>query len=342
MMRASRKQQKHRRFFLPKAGPLQAGLQSVFLAAFAIACAPVQSGSWYDTQKTQKPRSFIQQFKHERTIRAANVPANGLVTVGKGETYYKLSLRYSVPLRSLLEINKARPPYRLSPGDRVRVPLQAFYTVQPKETLYAISRKYKTDVATLASMNNLGAPFAISVGQRLQVPGKRQNIAGAKRIVSRRTPPKPTAPAVAKKTTASKGKPIKRAGLPQAPRRVGRFQVPVKGQIISGFGPKEGGLHNDGINIAARSGTPIKAAENGVVVYAGNELRGYGNLLLLRHSDGWVTAYAHISQFRAKPGDRIKQGQVIGEVGQTGNVDKPQLHFELRKGTRAVNPNSLI
>jgi murein DD-endopeptidase MepM/ murein hydrolase activator NlpD len=130
--------------------------------------------------------------------------------------------------------------------------------------------------------------------------------------------------------------------MPSAPKRVGRFLVPVKGSIISGYGPKDGGLHNDGINIAAREGAPIRAAENGVVVYTGNELRGYGNLLLIRHSGGWVTAYAHTSKFLVKPGARVKQGEVVAEVGRTGNVDRPQLHFELRKGTRAVNPQSLI
>lgn len=313
----------------------------VLFGLLAASCAPIESGSWYDSQKSQKGRSFIDQFKHERRARAVKVPLDGLVTVGKGETYYKLALRYSVPLRALLEANKARAPYTLSPGDRVKVPLQAFYEVQRKDTLYSISRRYGTDVASLAKLNGLGAPFTISVGQKLQVPGKRQNIDGAKRKIAR---VKPQATKPSQSTT--KGQAAKRRAantkLPEAPRRVGRFQVPLKGQVISNFGPKEGGLHNDGINIAARSGAPIKAAENGVVVYAGNELRGYGNLLLVRHSDGWVTAYAHTSKFRVRPGDRVKQGQVIAEVGQTGNVDRPQLHFELRKGTRAVNPNSLI
>ncbi len=317
----------------------------VLFGLLAASCAPVESGSWYDSQKSQKGRSFIDQFKYERQVRSVNVPLDGLVTVGKGETYYKLALRYSVPLRALLEANKARPPYTLSPGDRVKVPLQAFYEVQPKDTLYSISRRYGTDVASLAKLNGLGAPYAISVGQKLQVPGKRQNIAGAKRKIARVKPqatkPKQSAAKSPAKAQARAQAKVK-TKLPEAPRRVGRFQVPVKGSVISNFGPKEGGLHNDGINIAARTGTPIKAAENGVVVYAGNELRGYGNLLLVRHSDGWVTAYAHTSKFRVRPGDRVKQGQVIAEVGQTGNVDRPQLHFELRKGTRAVNPNSLI
>jgi murein DD-endopeptidase MepM/ murein hydrolase activator NlpD len=123
-----------------------------------------------------------------------------------------------------------------------------------------------------------------------------------------------------------------------APRGSGKFLWPVNGKVVSAFGVKDGGLHNDGINIAAPLGTPIKAAENGTVVYAGNELRGFGNLLLIRHADGWVTAYAHCEAFLVKRGDQVKRGQVVARVGQTGNVTSPQLHFELRKGSQAVDP----
>jgi murein DD-endopeptidase MepM/ murein hydrolase activator NlpD len=118
----------------------------------------------------------------------------------------------------------------------------------------------------------------------------------------------------------------------------GKFLWPVNGKIISPFGPKDGGLHNDGINIAAPLGTPVHAADNGVVVYAGNELRGFGNLLLVRHADGWVSAYAHCDALLVKRGDNVKRGQVIARVGQSGNVSAPQLHFELRKGAEAVDP----
>jgi murein DD-endopeptidase MepM/ murein hydrolase activator NlpD len=118
----------------------------------------------------------------------------------------------------------------------------------------------------------------------------------------------------------------------------GKFLWPVNGKIISPFGPKDGGLHNDGINIAAPLGTPVHAADSGVVVYAGNELRGFGNLLLVRHADGWVSAYAHCDALLVKRGDNVKRGQVIARVGQSGNVNAPQLHFELRKGAEAVDP----
>jgi len=112
----------------------------------------------------------------------------------------------------------------------------------------------------------------------------------------------------------------------------------VKGQIISGFGPKKGGLNNDGVNIGAPAGTNVVAADNGVVAYAGNELRGFGNLLLIRHADGWVTAYAHNDKLLVKRGDTVKRGQIIAQVGSTGSVSTPQLHFEIRKGTDPVDP----
>ena len=123
-----------------------------------------------------------------------------------------------------------------------------------------------------------------------------------------------------------------------APRATARFAWPLPGKIIANFGPAGGGLHNDGINIAATLGTQVRAADNGVVAYAGNELRGFGNLLLIKHADGWTTAYAHNDKLLVQRGDTVTQGQVIATVGRTGNVDSPQLHFEVRKGTQAMNP----
>ncbi|WP_247883712.1 M23 family metallopeptidase [Azospirillum sp. B21] len=134
-------------------------------------------------------------------------------------------------------------------------------------------------------------------------------------------------------------KPEPKAEAAPLPRGGGRFLWPVKGKLISGFGPKPDGLHNDGLNIAAPKGTAVVAADNGVVAYAGNELRGFGNLLLLKHSDGWITAYAHLDKIEVERGATVKRGQVIARVGQTGGVSSPQLHFELRKGSQAVDPS---
>jgi murein DD-endopeptidase MepM/ murein hydrolase activator NlpD len=127
------------------------------------------------------------------------------------------------------------------------------------------------------------------------------------------------------------------------PPRTGRlFSWPVSGKVIAGYGPGANGLHNDGINIAAVPGAPVGAAEDGVVAYAGNELRGFGNLLLIRHEGGWMTAYAHNSELLVRRGQRVKRGQTIAKVGRTGNVSSPQLHFEIRKGTDAVDPMKFL
>jgi murein DD-endopeptidase MepM/ murein hydrolase activator NlpD len=133
--------------------------------------------------------------------------------------------------------------------------------------------------------------------------------------------------------------------VPEAPGAAGApsagaegFRWPVRGRIIAGFGKQPDGARNDGINLAVPAGTPIKAAEQGTVIYAGNELQGYGNLVLVQHKDGWVSAYAHADELTVRRGDGIQRGQVIGKAGTTGSVSQPQLHFELRKGSKPVDP----
>ena len=120
------------------------------------------------------------------------------------------------------------------------------------------------------------------------------------------------------------------------------FRWPVKGHIVSGFGTKADGGHNDGINISVPQGTPVRAAENGVVAYAGNELKGYGNLVLVRHANNWVSAYANNEQILVKRGDKVSRGQVIAKAGTSGSVSQPQVHFELRKGSRPVDPTKYM
>tara|TARA_B100001123_G_scaffold209233_1_gene236750 strand:+ start:177 stop:533 length:357 start_codon:yes stop_codon:yes gene_type:complete len=116
----------------------------------------------------------------------------------------------------------------------------------------------------------------------------------------------------------------------------------VRGRIISNFGPRAGGLHNDGINIAAPKGSAILAADNGVVAYAGKGLKGFGNLLLIKHADGWTTAYAHVDRILIRRGEVVERGQTIATIGSSGGVLRPQLHFEIRKGARAVDPRGQL
>ena len=159
------------------------------------------------------------------------------------------------------------------------------------------------------------------------------------RIEPRKTSPQPTKRVVSTATRL----PALPATLPAPPPRSrSRFAWPVQGRLLSEFGPKPGGLHNDGINIAAENGAPVRAAENGVVVYVGNELRGFGNLLLLRHADGWMTTYAHIGEALVSPGQTVRRGQVVARVGSSGRVSRPKLHFEIRKGKNPVDPTRLL
>jgi len=121
-----------------------------------------------------------------------------------------------------------------------------------------------------------------------------------------------------------------------------KFLWPVQGRVISPFGQRPGGGRNDGINIAARPGSSIHAADAGTVTYVGNELKGYGNLVLIQHDNGYITAYAHAERIDVQRGERVSRGQVIGSAGETGDVTEPQVHFEIRVGTRPVDPTSYL
>ncbi len=229
-------------------------------------------------------------------------------------------------------------------------------TVASGDTLYSLSRKYAVPVNDLAVMNNLSAPFNLSVGQKIRVPdlqnammtssvnGKtqQQNVVQPVKKATTNVPA-----TSAKKTQIAKQKekissdPSKK--LPKiGARSSSKFSWPVRGKILSDYGAKSNGLFNDGVNIAAKRGTAVVAAENGVVAYAGNEVKGMGNLIIIQHSDGWMTVYAHLDSMTVRRGAKVGVGQKIGTIGSTGKVDTPQLHFEIRKGTKAYNPSQYL
>ncbi len=227
-------------------------------------------------------------------------------------------------------------------------------TVQPGDTLYSLSRKYAVPVNDLAVMNKLTPPFNLSVGQKLRVPQSGNIVATEKttQVASATNTQKSATPAKKSETVAVQSKPVQTAKkissdpskkLPKITERSSsKFSWPVRGKILSAYGAKSNGLFNDGINISAKQGTAVKAAENGVVAYAGNEVKGMGNLIIIQHSGGWMTVYAHMDSMNVKRGARVSVGQKIGAVGKTGKVDSPQLHFEIRKGTKAYNPNTYL
>jgi murein DD-endopeptidase MepM/ murein hydrolase activator NlpD len=231
---------------------------------------------------------------------------------------------------------------------------QFVHTINPGETLMALSRKYNKSLGEIARANNLPINHRVAIGERIVIPGLRANstqvAAAAPRPAVAPQPAQPAyqpqrvvsaePPAQARVVTPAAGnpEPAKAAADADEPTGATGFRWPVRGRVIAGFGPKPTGQQNDGINLAVPEGTPVKAADDGTVAYAGNELKGYGNLVLIRHSNGYVTAYAHASELLVKRGDTVKRGQVIAKSGQTGNVSSPQLHFEVRKGATPVDP----
>ncbi len=294
----------------------------------------------------------------------------GNVIVQKGDTLYSLSRKYQVPLRGMIEENNLSAPYALSIGQTLRLPKRQTHIVAKGDTLYSISKKYNVDMTSLSRLNDLEEPYTISVGQALALPGSlavketasyqisssdhggtsSYSYTKATKKASEKVATKKTASA-AKKVTAAKNSSSKAKSktiAKKSPRkqvstyRKSKFIWPVKGTVVSNFGIVGKGRRNDGINIKAAIGTNVKAADKGVVAYAGNELKGFGNLVLIKHSDGYITAYAHNQQLFVKKGQKVLRGEKIATVGSTGSVNSPQLHFEVRAGKKAVNPRQYL
>jgi len=233
------------------------------------------------------------------------------------------------------------------------------HVVNHGDTLMSIARRNHVPVAELAKANNLQPSSKLRLGMKLTVPGAKTAAVApvAQPAAVAAAQPGVASPPPATKLAAVSTVPPQTAHLAQATTKIEdapaaetpvkaseatgalpTFRWPVRGKVITAYGAKANGKANDGINLAVPEGTPVKAAEDGVVAYSGNELKGYGNLVLVRHSNGYVTAYAHASELLVKRGDTIKRGQVIAKSGQSGEVGSPQLHFEIRKGSSPVDP----
>lgn len=295
---------------------------------------------YYAPVKAQNSPYYREQYRVQSL-------SPSFITVHKGDTVYSLSRRYNVPIRSMIEVNNLKPPFILSKGARLRLPAPSVHIVQKGDTIYSISRRYNVDMSVLTRTNNLYAPYSIYLGQILKLPGSV--VEPTEHWISLKKQPtqtavRNTAKSAPKQTKTGRKSTRKTAvRLPTPPDRAkAKFAWPVNGTVMNKFGSAGGGRHNDGINIKVAEGTFVRAAENGVVAYAGNELKGFGNLLLVKHADGWITAYAHNKEFLVKRGDTVKRGQSMAKAGKTGNAKEPQLHFEIRRGTKAVDPMSYL
>ncbi|NKD86969.1 peptidoglycan DD-metalloendopeptidase family protein [Haematospirillum sp. 15-248] len=284
---------------------------------------------------------WVSSSSKETTGRLGRTDTDKTVIVLRGDTLYSLSRRHKIPVRVLITENDLKPPYALITGQKLHVPASRWYTVAPGETLSAIANRYHVGVDDVAQKNNLSPPYIIRAGQVLVLPPdvkSRKSTPIQVEKAAEHTPnssPQPTKKAAIRPASAEKGMSPDTKASSHGKQA---FVWPVQGRIVGSFGPAGKGFRNDGINIAAPAGTPVRAANKGTVAYAGNGIKGFGNLILVKHEGGWMTAYAHSSDILVRRGDIVQRGQAIARIGSTGNVKHPQLHFEIRRGSQALDP----
>jgi len=269
---------------------------------------------------------------------AEGAPLNGLHTVSPGQTLSSIARLYGISATDIATANNLTSANQLQSGQTLRIPGRG----ENPQAVALRSDPARREERPRGDDPN-AKPTAANTPQQASGPATTAAIA------------KPDAPSPGLAEAASITKPAANqpaayvppsedkanatnASLDPGSANGTTFRWPVRGRIITGFGSSATGEKNDGINLAVPEGTSIKAAEAGTVIYAGSELEGYGNLVLVRHADGWVSAYAHNSKILVKRGDTVRRGQIISQAGSTGSVNAPQLHFELRRGSKPVNP----
>jgi murein DD-endopeptidase MepM/ murein hydrolase activator NlpD len=226
------------------------------------------------------------------------------------------------------------------------------YTVKYRDTVDSIAQRYGVSPQAIIDRNNLKPPYPIQAGQSLEIPGAR--VVEPDSAVSQQTavaaPSGPRGPVKQEPLPPpgqSAGEPTPLSPAAAAPPPPAgptpRFEWPLHGKILAGYGPAANGQKNDGIDIAAAKGAPVHAADGGTVVYAGSDVTQLGNLLLVQHSAGYITAYGNCDALLVKKGDTVKKGQVIAKAGDSGGVPSPRLHFEIRRGgSKTIDPMSML
>lgn len=286
------------------------GCGALFLLGLA-GCTAYQPIDWNDRAGLARARSPGAGDQSVRRHQVAN-----------GETLSELALRYQVPMRELARANGIAKPYRLNAGQLLTVPSAG--GMAPETAARA--------VAVVIPANRT----KVAIGNQ-PVPPRSKSVQVAS-LGDETAVPQLVAPLPSERLEASRG------AADRAPPSLSGdgFLWPVRGKIASAFGGKPNGTRNDGINIRAAEGTAVVAAENGIVVFAGDEIPGYGRMLLISHANGFLTAYAHNRDLLVSVGDRVERGQRVAKVGRTGNVSSPQLHFELRDGKEPLDPVELL
>jgi murein DD-endopeptidase MepM/ murein hydrolase activator NlpD len=280
---------------------------------------------------------------------AAIEVAPSTYVVKKGDTLRAISDRTGAGSETIARVNKIPAPFKIIVGQKLKIPGGRYHRVGKGETGIAISRAYGVEWTRIAELNELAEPYVLREGQRLMLPSRKEVagmsadqraaafrldiedlISGSEPALATRE--QPAAPVVTPKPVAPT------VTVAEPSRFAGRFDWPVRGPILRSFGSIGSGQRNDGINIGVAQGSPVAAAADGVVAYVGQDIPAYGTLILLRHGDGWISAYGYADSITVSRGQKVVRGQTIARSGVSPYSGQPQLHFEIRNGLKPVNP----
>ncbi|MBX3511621.1 MAG: peptidoglycan DD-metalloendopeptidase family protein [Hyphomonadaceae bacterium] len=239
--------------------------------------------------------------------------------VRAGESLYEIATLYQVPLRALIDQNRLEPPYALPPGRELELPPPRFHVVARGERFEEIAQRYSIDARSLALLNRMQAPYLVREGERIVLPA-----------MAREAPSAPPAATPAPQQVAAA--PVISSA---------RFAWPLRGEVVGRFGPQADRQRLDGIEIAGLEGAQVQAAADGEIVYAGDDLPGYGFLVLVSHADNYVTAYGYNRRALVREGQRVRAGQAIAELGPRPD-GRPRLLFQVRRGAEPLDPASVL
>jgi len=275
----------------------------------------------------------------------------------EGDTLYSISRIYDMKVNDVIALNNLKFPYSIYPGEKIKVTkktdenknvdikksdknpqLASESSAKTEKNILKPSDEKTKEISEKKHSKEIEKYGFKPSEIRAEEINKRNNLTNSKTAQNIINPTKNEIV----ETKLSINKPIDKDALKKITNKTNRFSWPVRGEVISKFGPKSAGLYNDGINIKAPEGQIVGSSEDGIVAYVGNELKGYGNLVIIKHSGGWISAYAHLKNSIVERGQKITKGQKIGNVGNSGKVKFPQLYFGLRKGRDAVNPENYL
>jgi murein DD-endopeptidase MepM/ murein hydrolase activator NlpD len=331
-------------------------------------CIPSPAGRYEPSYDSPAPPAPQQRPRYERRTPDQDVPAlpaprpawesrpvtadarqveAGSYVVRTGDSLRSISVKTGAGSEAIARANNLAKPYTIFPGQKLDIPAGRYHAVREGETGIAIARAYNVDWSRVITANDLEEPYVLRTGQRLLIPatGPETLEARAARfhldiddILTGGTPAvregeKPARPTASSARVLPATKPI------AVPTRLnGQFRWPVGGTLVKRFGPGRSGERNDGIKIAVPLDTPVLASADGVVAYVGSDVPALGGLVILSHGDGWTTVYGHAGQLLVQRGQSVKRGQTIALSGNSGFADRPEVHFEMRKGRTPIDP----